>query len=121
MSRNSSVVACVLLLALLSGCASAPISQQPTSSPNSSAQTPAPSSTARRSPLPDFTHIYVLLMENKESESVIGSSAAPYINSLAQQYDMAANFFGTTHPSLPNYLELLGGIWDRTSSRTWPT
>jgi phospholipase C len=112
MSRNSSVVACVLLLALLSGCASAPISQQSvTSSPGitAPAQTLAPVPTARSSPLPDFTHIYIILMENKESDNVIGSGAAPYINSLARQYDVAANFFGTTHPSLPNYLELLGG------------
>jgi phosphatidylinositol-3-phosphatase len=48
-------------------------------------------------------------MENEEANSVIGNGAAPYINSLAQQYSMAANYYGIRHPSLPNYLELLGG------------
>jgi phospholipase C len=48
-------------------------------------------------------------MENEESSSVIGNASAPYINSLARQYSLAANYFGAAHPSLPNYLELLGG------------
>ena len=59
--------------------------------------------------LPNFKHIFIILMENKESGDVIGSSDAPYINSLAHQYAMAANYYGVSHPSLPNYLELLGG------------
>jgi phospholipase C len=48
-------------------------------------------------------------MENEEASSVIGNSDAPYINSLARSYASAANYYGITHPSLPNYLELLGG------------
>jgi phosphatidylinositol-3-phosphatase len=49
------------------------------------------------------------MMENTEYENVIGSSAAPYINSLARRYGLATRFFGIQHPSLPNYLALLGG------------
>jgi len=48
-------------------------------------------------------------MENEEASDIIGSSDAPYINSLAQHYSMAANYYGVSHPSLPNYLELIGG------------
>jgi hypothetical protein len=48
-------------------------------------------------------------MENEEFASIIGSSQAPYINSLAQRYALATSAFGITHPSLPNYLALTGG------------
>jgi phosphatidylinositol-3-phosphatase len=55
------------------------------------------------------SHLVVIVMENKEYGEVIGSSAAPYINRLARRYALATNFYGVTHPSLPNYLALTGG------------
>jgi phospholipase C len=51
----------------------------------------------------------VILMENKESGEVIGSHSAPYLNGLARTYARASSFYGTRHPSLPNYLALTGG------------
>jgi len=48
-------------------------------------------------------------MENEEYGSVIGSPSAPYQNSLASRYALAANYTGVAHPSLPNYLALVGG------------
>jgi phospholipase C len=48
-------------------------------------------------------------MENQEYGSVIGNSSAPYQNSLASRYALAADYFGVSHPSLPNYLALIGG------------
>ncbi len=59
--------------------------------------------------LPNFSHIFIILLENKESSAVVGNSAAPYLNGLAAQYARATNYFGVTHPSLPNYLALIGG------------
>jgi hypothetical protein len=55
------------------------------------------------------THIAVLLMENEEYGSIVGSPAAPYINRLASRYALARSMFAVTHPSLPNYLALTGG------------
>ncbi|HEX6776901.1 MAG TPA: hypothetical protein VF099_01815, partial [Ktedonobacterales bacterium] len=109
MPRRSGIAALVCFLVLV-GCASPPTPSQAKSSPGATASVTAPaaSPTVAASPIPNFTHIFVILMENKESDSVIGNSQAPYINSLAQQYVMAANYFGVAHPSLPNYLELLG-------------
>ena len=40
---------------------------------------------------------------------VIGSGAAPYINSLAASYGLATNYYAASHPSLPNYLALTAG------------
>lgn len=54
-------------------------------------------------------HVIVILMENKEYASVIGSPSAPYQNSLASSYALAADYFGVAHPSLPNYLALVAG------------
>jgi hypothetical protein len=59
--------------------------------------------------LPTFSHIFVIVMENREYGDIIGSSEAPYLNSLAQKYGLATGSYGITHPSLPNYLALLGG------------
>jgi phosphatidylinositol-3-phosphatase len=54
-------------------------------------------------------HIAVILMENEEYGSIIGSSSTPYINSLAKRYALATAMYAIAHPSLPNYLALTGG------------
>ncbi len=59
--------------------------------------------------LPAFSHIFLILMENKEFGDIIGNPAAPYINALAGQYALAMQSYAVSHPSLPNYLALLGG------------
>lgn len=60
-------------------------------------------------PVPAFSHIYTIMMENEDYASVIGSASAPYINSLAAQYALATNYTGITHPSQPNYIALFSG------------
>lgn len=64
--------------------------------------------TATSSP-PSISHIFLIVMENKEYGDIIGSAAAPYLNQLAGQYALAERYYGIRHPSLPNYLALLGG------------
>ncbi|MGA7672382.1 MAG: alkaline phosphatase family protein [Nitrolancea sp.] len=59
--------------------------------------------------VPNFDHVYVIMMENKEISSVVGSPDAPYINSLSQQYGLATDYTGISHPSEPNYLALWSG------------
>jgi phosphatidylinositol-3-phosphatase len=55
------------------------------------------------------SHVVVVVMENKERPSVIGSPDAPYITRLAGRYATATNSYAITHPSLPNYLALVSG------------
>ena len=55
------------------------------------------------------SHIFVIVMENKEYGDIIGSPSSPYVTSLARQYVSAKRFFGEVHPSLPNYLALTAG------------
>jgi phosphatidylinositol-3-phosphatase len=49
-------------------------------------------------------------MENHGYGDIIGSSAAPYVNSLASQCGLATNFHNVSHPSLPNYIAATSGL-----------
>jgi len=48
-------------------------------------------------------------MENKGYGDILGSPNAPYLNSLINAYGFADNYYGLTHPSLPNYYPVIGG------------
>lgn len=47
--------------------------------------------------------------ENHGYSSVIGSSAMPYLNQLANQYGLATQYYADTHPSIGNYFMLTTG------------
>ena len=55
------------------------------------------------------SHVFVIVMENKEHNDVIGSPSSPYVTSLARHYASAERLFGVVHPSLPNYFALTAG------------
>lgn len=57
-------------------------------------------------------HIFLIVDENKPSSTIVGNTAAPYLNKLINQYAYATNYSGVTHPSLPNYLALTSGSTD---------
>jgi phosphatidylinositol-3-phosphatase len=61
---------------------------------------------AKRSP---GSRVVVIVMENKERTQVLGSPQAPYLTRLARRYASPSQFYGIRHPSLPNYLALIGG------------
>jgi hypothetical protein len=54
-------------------------------------------------------HVVIVIEENHAFSSIIGSSSAPYINSLAQQGALFTQSFAVEHPSQPNYLDLFSG------------
>src|SRR6266568_6269462 len=56
-----------------------------------------------------FNHIFMVVEENTDYTSVIGSSSMPYLNGLAQQYGLATQYYANTHPSIGNYFELSTG------------
>jgi phospholipase C len=58
---------------------------------------------------PSAQHVVIIVMENKEYSSIIGSEEAPYMNSLAARYALAEEYHATSHPSMPNYLALIAG------------
>jgi len=59
---------------------------------------------------PRPSHVIVVIEENKASDSIIGSTHAPYINELARDGAFFAHSSGVAHPSQPNYLALFAGV-----------
>ncbi|WP_257585927.1 alkaline phosphatase family protein [Streptomyces sp. NEAU-H33] len=58
-------------------------------------------------PSPD--HVVVVVFENHSYSQVIGSSSAPYINSLKSGGANLTQSYALTHPSQPNYFDLFSG------------
>jgi phosphoesterase family protein len=54
-------------------------------------------------------HVVIVIEENHSFSQIIGSSSAPYINSLARQGALFTQSFAVTHPSQPNYIDLFSG------------
>lgn len=61
--------------------------------------------------VPAPAHVLIVIEENHDYTQIIGSSAAPYINSLTADSNAAlfTQSFGLTHPSQPNYIMLFSG------------
>src|SRR5262245_20096109 len=53
--------------------------------------------------------VFIIVLENHSENAVIGDQNAPFITSLAHKYGEAANYFGVTHPSEPNYIAMTSG------------
>ncbi len=53
--------------------------------------------------------VALVVLENREYGEVIGNPEAPFLNGLARRGTLATRYYAIAHPSLPNYLALLGG------------
>lgn len=63
---------------------------------------------------------FVIMLENHSQQGVVGDPNAPFTTSLANTYGNAENYYGVTHPSLPNYVAALSGSnwWSNTDDPT---
>ncbi len=59
--------------------------------------------------VPASRHVVVVVEENHNYAQVIGSSTMPYLNSLANQYGLATQYYANTHPSIGNYFMMTTG------------
>jgi phospholipase C len=59
--------------------------------------------------IPNFQHVFVIMMENTGFDSLIGNPNAPFINSVVATNGLATNYTGVTHPSQPNYIAATSG------------
>ena len=61
--------------------------------------------------IPPLDHVFVILMENHGYQQVIGNPNEPYLNDLIKSgnVNLATNYFAVGHPSLTNFLEIVGG------------
>jgi hypothetical protein len=61
------------------------------------------------SAVPSPDHVVVVVLENHAYSQVIGSSKAPYINSLVSGGANLTQSYAETHPSQPNYYAMFSG------------
>ena len=59
--------------------------------------------------VPHLNHVFLIMMENHGYSQILNNPNAPFINQYAQASNLATNYFGVGHPSLTNYLEVVGG------------
>ena len=70
---------------------------------------------AGREGVPDLDHVFVIVLENHNAFTNFGANGildnpqAPRIQALANKYNVAANYHGAWHPSLPNYIAMITG------------
>jgi hypothetical protein len=69
----------------------------------------APAAPGSPSNVPNFKHVFVIMMENTGIEALLGNPNAPWINQAVQRYGVAGNYYGVTHPSQPNYIASTAG------------
>ncbi len=59
--------------------------------------------------VPTLQHVWVVMMENHGYGQVVGNPNLPYINDMISLANTATNYYAVAHPSLTNYLEVVGG------------
>src|ERR1039457_5853544 len=59
--------------------------------------------------MPNLDRVWVVMMENHGYGQVVNNPNLPYIDDLANLANTATNYFAVAHPSLTNYLEVVGG------------
>jgi len=59
--------------------------------------------------VPHLDHVFVVMMENHGYSQIVNNPNAPFTNQYAKQVNHATNYFAVAHPSLTNYLEVVGG------------
>jgi hypothetical protein len=99
------VVLAVGVLAPVSACDTHPVRPPARSAQATSHAAPAPAR-SHAAQVPAYSHIVVVIEENHSYSQIIGSSSAPYINSLASHGALFTNSHAVSHPSEPNYMAL---------------
>ncbi len=69
----------------------------------------ADSTFAEEDAIPHLDHVFLIMMENRSYSEILDNANAPFINQMAHSANLAANYFAIGHPSLTNYLEVVGG------------
>ena len=65
--------------------------------------------------VPHLDHVFVIVMENHHYSQILGNTNMPFLNGAngrpgyASTANLAQNYLAVGHPSLTNYLEIIGG------------
>lgn len=101
----------LLAILALGGCGASPPQAVATPTPPSATPQATPSATTGSSPSTTTAvdHVFVVVMENHAYSQVWGTPSTPYTTAFVKANALAANYRAVTHPSLPNYLDLVAG------------
>jgi hypothetical protein len=70
--------------------------------------------------IPRYDHIFIIMLENKATLSVLGNEYTPNINAILAANNQFTNYFATGNPSEPNYTALGGADdWGITNDDQW--
>ncbi|MDR3418113.1 MAG: alkaline phosphatase family protein [Nevskia sp.] len=58
--------------------------------------------------VPAYDNIFVIMLENKSTDAILGNPGAPNINALLVKYNQLTTYYSTGNPSEPNYTALGG-------------
>ena len=67
-------------------------------------------------PSKGLQHVFIIMMENTGVNALVGNPNAPWINLALSRYPVAANYYGVTHPSQPNYIAATSGSLNGVNS-----
>jgi acid phosphatase len=105
-----------LVTSLLAGCGPTRPLASPTSTVagSSSPPTAPPSAPASATPsasaaIPDFSNVWIIVLENQDYDRVVGAEDLPYLNGLIERFGLAEQSFGVARPSQPNYFAMFSG------------
>jgi hypothetical protein len=56
-----------------------------------------------------FDHVYLIVLENHDFDDALDRELSPFLVELSRGQGLATHYSGVTHPSLPNYLAMIGG------------
>ena len=59
--------------------------------------------------IPNLDHVWVVMMENHGYGQVVNNPNLPFINDMVNLANTGTNYYAVAHPSLTNYLEVVGG------------
>ncbi|MGC1675669.1 MAG: hypothetical protein WA739_25635, partial [Candidatus Acidiferrales bacterium] len=59
--------------------------------------------------IPHLDHVFIIMMENHAYDQVVGNPNDPFVNKYIKTVNTATNYYAVGHPSLTNYLEIVGG------------
>jgi len=59
--------------------------------------------------IPNFDHIVIVIFENEEISTILSSPDLPALTRLVDSGSLLTQYFAVTHPSMPNYIALIGG------------
>src|SRR5512135_3086072 len=123
------IIALLLFLLMLSACGQGPSiitsttptaiapsttiqprsTKTPVPLPGSTAQPGGIPSTGAAAGIPNFDHIVLIVLENRDYSMAMDGSSMPHLVDLAQKNVLLTNYFAISHPSVPNYIALMSG------------